>query len=317
MSASFDASLIHQSWLPLDWEKPAPIRGEAERYASFYGIDFARQLDDIHHAFGYFDAAGFRIACHLWQPTKRNRGTVLVSHGYFDHVGLYRHLIAYFLKRGFAVVAYDLPGHGLSSGEAASIDNFGQYQAVLSSCIAHMQQLPKPWHWLSQSTGGAIAMDYLLHTAEDAQPFDKVWLLAPLVWPFGWGSGKYLHALLSPFVKRIKRRFAINSHDQAFLDFLKYADPLQSRRLSLTWISAWKNWLPSILNASSCAKAITVIQGDEDGTVDWHINLPVIQEKFPSADIHMIPGARHQLVNENTAVREQIIALLDAATTDI
>ena len=44
------------------------------------------------------------------------RGTVLICHGYFDYVGLYRHLIAHVLELGYAVLAYDLPGHGLSSG---------------------------------------------------------------------------------------------------------------------------------------------------------------------------------------------------------
>lgn len=313
MQAAFDSDKIHREWQPLNWQGNTPLTAEERRYAAYYGIDFDHQLDDLSHSFGYFDAAGFRLACHLWQPAKRKRGTVLISHGYFDHVGLYRHLIGFFLRRGFGVLAYDLPGHGLSSGEVASIGDFAQYQSVLKACLAHLQDLPQPWHWLCQSTGGAIAMDYLLHTPAQEQPFDKIWLLAPLVWPFGWDGGKWLHALLSPFISTIKRRFAINSHDQAFLDFLKHQDPLQSRRLSLTWISAWKAWLPHLLHAAPCQHPVTVLQGDEDGTVDWQKNLPVIREKFPAAHIHLLATARHQLANESDELRQQITDLIDAS----
>jgi lysophospholipase len=260
MPSPFDIEQIHHHWQSLDWISPRPLTGEERRYAAYYHIDFDQQLDDLRHSFGYFDVESFRIACHLWQPIKRSRGTVLVSHGYFDHVGLYTHQILFLLKRGFTVVAFDLPGHGLSSGEQASIANFSQYQAVLTCCLRKMQGLPEPWHWLAQSTGGAIAMDFLLHTSEEQRPFNKIWLLAPLVWPFGWRSGKYLHTLLRPFARSLKRRFATNSHDQEFLDFLKHDDPLQSRRLSVTWITAWRKWLPTFLTAPPCNTPITILR---------------------------------------------------------
>ncbi|MEB3734885.1 alpha/beta hydrolase [Halopseudomonas pachastrellae] len=47
------------------------------------------------------------------------------------HMGLYRHLIQWGAGAAYAVLAFDLPGHGLSSGERASIDCFLRYQKVL------------------------------------------------------------------------------------------------------------------------------------------------------------------------------------------
>lgn len=308
----FDRERLLDEWQPLDWTASTLLRGEATRYAAYYGIDFARQLDGVQHSFGYVDSAGFRIACHLLRATGQSRGTLLVGHGYFDHAGLYRHPIGFFLRRGFNVVAFDLPGHGLSSGRPASIDSFSHYQAALKSVLDGMAEarLTAPWHWLAQSTGGAIAMDYLLHTPAEQQPFDKVWLLAPLVWPRGWNKGKYLHALLSPFITSIKRHFAHNSHDDDFLQFLKHEDPLQSRRLPLDWISAWKRWLPGYLASPPCEHSISVIQGEEDGTVDWQRNLPEIKAHFPQASIHRLANARHQLVNESEAYRQQIEGII-------
>lgn len=308
--APFSVERIHQEWQPITLTPPLAIDGEAAVYANYYRIDFAQQLDGITHRFGYFDAPPYRIACHYWQPAKP-KGTVFIGHGYFDHVGLYLHVIRYFLAKGFGVIAYDLPGHGLSSGEQASIKRFADYQMVLTTCIVLMQQaaLPKPWHWLAQSTGGAIAMDYLLHTVHP--PFGKVVLLAPLVWPFGWSTGKYLHFFIHPFVRHIKRAFATNSHDTDFLRFIKEHDPLQSRRLSIVWVSAWKKWLPAFRQSTPCHFPLHVIQGDEDTTVSWRKNLPEIQRLFPAASLHMIPQGRHQLVNECVEIRQLITQTLD------
>lgn len=307
----FDIAAIRRHWQPLDWQRPTPLTSEERQYAHFYGIDFDQHLADIQHSFGYFDAAGFRLACHLWRPDKRCRGTALVGHGYFDHVGLYRRPVGQLLRLGYAVVAFDLPGHGLSSGETAAIDDFEQYQTVLRTCLDHMQPLPQPWHWLAQSTGGAIAMDFLLH-AEAPVPFEKVILLAPLVWPVGWRTGKYLHFFLSPFIKTLTRRFATNSHDTAFLDFLAHQDPLQARRLSIVWVTAWRRWLPRLQRAAPSTHPLMVIQGTGDHTVDWQRNLPEITRLFPAATIHRLPEARHQLVNESDVFQQQISALIDA-----
>ena len=49
----------------------------------------------------------------LWAPAEP-QGTLLLLHGYYDHMGLYRHVVDWALSMNFAVLACDLPGHGLS-----------------------------------------------------------------------------------------------------------------------------------------------------------------------------------------------------------
>src|SRR5699024_4012803 len=98
-----------------------------------------------------------------------------------------------------AVLAYDLPGHGLSSGPRAEIDDFRTYREVLEQCLAQARHhLPGPWHVIAQSTGGAIVMDYLLHHGFDDgnSPFRQIILLAPLVRPYKWSSARWLHTLM-------------------------------------------------------------------------------------------------------------------------
>src|SRR5690554_3196382 len=129
----------------------------------------------------YFESLGYRVAMHVYTP-EQARGTVLVLHGYFDHAGLYGHLIRDLLQQGLAVVIYDLPGHGISSGDPVSIRKFEDYQQVLDSCVETCRNhLPRPWYAVGQSTGAAVLLDHLLSRRNPQELFRHWVLLAPLV----------------------------------------------------------------------------------------------------------------------------------------
>lgn len=308
---------------PWNPAQPAPLVGALADYARFYGLDrVAPAAAAIRHGIGYLDCAGYRVVLQAWRHADGGaRGTVLVLHGYYDHVGIFDHVIERLLADGHDVLAFDLPGHGLSSGEPAAINDFADYQAVLGAVIATMAELPKPWQLVAQSTGGAIVMTYLLGNPRAPRPFAGAVLLAPLVRPVNWRTNSLVHALLSPFVATIRRKFAINSHDEQFLHFLRHEDLLQAQYLSVRWVGALKRWIPWLEAQAAVDFPLTVIQGDEDGTVDWRHNLAVIRQKFPGTTVHIIDHGRHQLANESAPYREQVLArvsaALQAATTEL
>lgn len=290
----------------LHWQQPASPSGELLAYARFYGINFAETMADVKHGIGHFRAARHDIATHIWRP-RNPAGTVLVCHGYFDHVGLYKHIIGYLLELGYAVVAYDLPGHGLSSGTPVTINTFRSYRSILTRCLREMKnRLPQPWYLVAQSTGGAIAMDVLLYSRGKASPFEKVVLLAPLVRPARWWYVRLLHTLVSPFSRYVKRVFSANSGDPEFLDFVEFRDPLQYRRISSRWVGAMRRWVNRFRRAHPVKISPVIIQGDQDETVDWRHNLKVIEKKFSSPEVHILKGARHHLANESENYRDQI-----------
>ncbi len=238
-----------------------------------------------------------------------NNGSFIV-HGYYDHSGLYGQLIEYCLKRNFSVVIFDLPGHGLSTGERASIASFAEYQSVLSDVLSIFSEVaPKPWHAIGQSTGAAILMDFLLSGNEGV--FSKTVLLAPLVRPEKWALSIVSYSVARLLLKRVRRHFAINSHDNQFLEFLKNSDPLQSRYLPFQWIGALKRWIKYFSGLPSISYVPLVIQGKQDGTVDWKYNIGVVKNKFPGVKVYYLKDGRHQLVNEIREIRESIFSAMD------
>jgi len=274
-------------------------------YCRFYGLDLWVEYPEVQYHQGYVDAESHRVMVHYFRlpdsEGRASKGTVFVFHGYFDHVGLYGQLIERCLGEGYDVLAYDQPGHGLSSGTPAAIGSFLEYQAVLSDVVENVRgKVRGPWFAVGQSTGGAILIDYLLsnqHTRESSD-FKRVVLLAPLVRPAGWLGAKVLHSIVKPFVSRWRRAFATNSSDSRFLEFLREHDPLQARAVHVDWVSALRQWVPHIESARPVDFPITVVQGQKDKTVDWPHNLRIIRNKFSPVEELLIPDGRHHLVNE-------------------
>lgn len=286
------------------------VVSEAElEYYRFYGIDFEARRSDVNHFFGSLDLAGFDIACHYYE-LNQSTATCFILHGYYDHSALYKHMIDYCLSRNMSVVIYDLPGHGLSSGEPAAIKSFEDYQQVLQGVIEFFQpKVSGPSYVIGQSTGGAITMDYILSHSD--HPFEKAVLLAPLFKPVGWGLSARFVDLIRPFISSMPRVFTSNSNDKEFVRFLEHDDPMQYRRLSLQWVSALKKWMKHFLSLNKSEQSVLIIQGKKDLTVDWRYNLPIIEQKFPQAQVVYINKGCHHLVCESQAVREEFYQAMD------
>lgn len=310
MPAPFTPDSLRASLQPLVAGQPLSSEGLA--YQHFYGLDFPHRPVAVKRQLGRFSAGSYELVSQVWWPESAPVATLFVIHGFYDHMGLYRHVIEWGLNRGFAVIACDLPGHGLSSGERASIDDFTQYQAALQGLFIEAQslQLPQPWHLCGQSTGGAVVLDHLLHYGAQSPAQGQAILLSPLVRPMGWRWSKLSYYLLRPFVKGIARRFSENSNDPDFLPFLQ-ADPLQPVRLPTAWVGALSRWIPRIEGAPPCARQPLVIQGQADKTVDWPHNLEVLKAKFKQPQVLFLPEARHHLANETAEIRERYFAFLD------
>ena len=196
------------------------------------------------------------LGCALFVQHYRTRhqvcGTVVVVHGYFDHSGLYKHLISYLLEIGWDVLVFDLPGHGLSEGKPLAIDAFSTYAAQLTELLdSRREQLAAPWALLGQSTGAAILMTQQLAYGYHRWPVSHQVLLAPLVRPCGWQKIVRQYRWLRFFLRKVKRTYGVSSGDQAFLDFVRYQDPLQHPYVPVKWIGAMLRWIEEIEQAAS------------------------------------------------------------------
>ena len=278
-----------------------PASGFSPDYRRFYDLDLGQRFLEV-------DAGGERLAVQLFEPEERARGAAVVVHGYYDHVGLYGHLIRYLLSRRLAVLAYDHQGHGLSTGARATVDSFDRYVDGLEAVLdAFSGELPEPRHALGQSMGGAVLMECLMRPGRTS--FEQVALFAPLVRPKSWRLARLAYLAARPFVSRVARGAPQNTEDEDFIAFLK-RDPLQTWVLPVQWVGAMAAWMRRFERYPRNGRRVLVVQGGRDGTVDGPHNIGVLRRLF-EVELLEVPEARHHLVNETATVRDRMWRFLD------
>ncbi len=107
---------------------------------------------------------GLLLYSQVWRPTDlfgptQVRGVVVVVHGLRDHSSRYSAFARALIRRGYAVYAADLRGHGRSQGPRAHVERFEQYVDDVSVFAKRVREidLHVPVFMLGHSMGGTIA----------------------------------------------------------------------------------------------------------------------------------------------------------------
>jgi alpha-beta hydrolase superfamily lysophospholipase len=300
MVSVFDTAQVRRSLRPISFSARERYTQPVAEYFRYYGLDFS----GIGHLFGTFNSGQYTCAAHIYNQDGA-RGTVFLIHGYYDHAGILKNLIAVLLKQKFSVAAFDLPGHGLSTGEPASINSFNEYRTAFTDFLAFAApNLPQPISVIGHSTGCAVILDGLF--SGKAGPFRDVILLAPLVRSVLWHLSIAAFTVAGRLLPTLPRLLRRESADTAFLSWFA-RDPLQIRHFPVRWLPAFLAWERTIRSVPPQPFPVTIIQGTRDKTVDWRYNVPFLQKKIPGCSVVFIKGARHQLFNEAEPLRNQTL----------
>ena len=313
-TAIFDQSTIsaiRKNLLPFNAKLPLVTSANTEllQYLNFYQLPQPHR--ELKLRIGTVESDQQSVVAISWAPKHAN-GSVIVVHGYMDHTGLFRHLIDHLLQCQLNVICFDLPGHGLSTGQPGFISDYSDYVSALDHVIAASRSLfDGPLQAIGQSMGGAILLKQLMAQNSPSQyPFTRINLLAPLLEPHGWPIKRRLFLLTKGFRKSSKRQFRPSSYDQTFLQFVKQQDPFQPRTVPMAWVGALDKWINEFNAFEGSDRPINLIQGSGDKTLNWQYNLQQFQHKLSGLEVQLIAQANHHLVNEIEPLRQEIFAAL-------
>ena len=248
---------------------------------------------------GMVDCESCRLGCVLLLgPASPPRGTIVALHGYnaysaFNLSALYR-----LAENGWAVVAVDLPGHGNSSGTRGYIGDFSEYADSVRDIVRWIgdqkaYDLPRPLVLLGHSTGGAAALETLWDHPEG---IDRAVLVAPLIEP--------RHFTLTSTIARVSSAFSpygpIPGAKQGYLCF---------DRMPFEWVKALARWRSGLKMRPAIDIPILVVQGDADRSVDCNANLRAISAIAPKAEVQVLTGRGHVLLDRSDAQEETLAAV--------
>jgi acylglycerol lipase len=105
---------------------------------------------------------GLTLYARAWAPQGEARASLVIVHGLRDHGDRYQRLARELNRRGIAVYAMDLRGHGRSEGARVSVDRLERYVDDVELWIDRVRMAsPAPLFLFGHSMGGAIAARYV------------------------------------------------------------------------------------------------------------------------------------------------------------
>jgi len=124
-----------------------------------------------------------------WEPGTGTKAVVCLVHGLGEHSGRYGHVGKAFNRAGYALIAYDLRGHGRSGGPRGHAPSYASLMADISALLSEAtSRYPNlPCFLYGHSLGGNLVLHYtLLERPDLAGIIATSPLFRPAVKPPAW-----------------------------------------------------------------------------------------------------------------------------------
>ena len=197
---------------------------------------------------------------------------VLLVHGWGGHAGRLGRFVEPLVRSGFSVVAFDAPGHGLSSGRRSSLPDFVTAIDFLASEHAAAEHSP-----LAGIVGHSMGASAAALAIRRGLPVPRAVLLAPPADP-------------EEYARRFSRYFGIPSE---VCDGMK-------RRLEGRYAVSWDD-LRIDVPVERAATELLVVHDRGDARVPWKDGLAVARA-WPGARLLTTNGLGHHKILRGGAV---------------
>lgn len=284
---------------------------------------------------------GVRIRVGVF-PCEQARGTVLLFPGRTEYVEKYGRTAADFTARGYGVLTIDWRGQGLadrllSNDRIGHVNHFTDYQKDVDAALraAAALDLPRPWHLLAHSMGGAIGLRAAMRGIPVASTVftGPMWgiqisaLMRPAAWALSWGGAKVgLGHKIAPGTKSdsyvVSEPFEDNTltSDREMFDYMRaqvLAEPsLQLGGPSLRWLNEALADGRALAGRPSPDVPCLTFVGSNERIVDTD-RIRDRMAHWPGGRLELIAGGEHEVLMQGPEVRAHVtgraVALFDAA----
>ena len=281
-------------------------------------------------------ADGMRIRVGHWTDTNV-KGTVLLFPGRTEYIEKYGPAAAELLARGYATVAIDWRGQGISDRTSdtyamGDVGRFTDYQHDVDATVAHARalHLPEPFYLIAHSMGGCIGLRALYNglPVKAAAFSAPMWgiVMSPVMRPFAWGVSALARKVgydqrLSPgqsaesYVTR--ESFASNTLTGdadmfALMQTQLTAHPeLGLGGPSLRWLNESLREMWTLSGMPSPVLPCATFLGTNETIVDSDRIIARMGD-WTNGALHVLEGARHEVMMEAPDVRSDVFNTVTA-----
>jgi alpha-beta hydrolase superfamily lysophospholipase len=261
-------------------------------------------------------ADGLTLAGRGWRPAGPPRAVVCLVHGIGEHSGRYQHVGAAFAAAGYALLAFDLRGHGRSAGQRGHIPSYETLLADLALLLneARSRFPGLPCFLYGHSLGGNVVLNYALRRRQPL-PAGVIatgpWLrlaFAPPAWKTA--LGRAMDRIWPAYSQASGLDRTTLSHDPAVVQ--AYADdPLVHDRVSARLYASLADaaeW--ALAHASRLPVPTLLLQGGDDR----HCSTAASRAFAAAANGRCTYQEWERLYHEihNEPERQQVLALVTA-----
>jgi acylglycerol lipase len=228
--------------------------------------------------------------------------TLILTHGLGEHSNRYGHVATEFVARGWRVIAWDLRGHGRSSGARGDVLAYESFIEDLRAVAEEFRTEGGPLFFYGHSLGGQITLRFLQTTpipcqgAIAASPwlrlaFDPPWWKLALAW---------LAMRFRPsFTQFTGNRWERLSRDLDHMSSFPDLDLVHHGISARMYFAVRAAGAQALADASLLRIPLLLLHGDADPVTSHHSTSEFF-EQASSEDktLRLFPGSRHETHND-------------------
>ena len=264
--------------------------------------------------FRYRSKDNLNLYARVWTPDGGVRGVVALVHGLGEYGGRYVDIGQSFVDRGYAFVAGDLRGHGVSEGRRAFVSRLDDFLDDLDRYCGEIRaHFPgKPLFLYCFSMGSTIGAEYLIrrHPELAGAILCSGGYLIPPASATAMGKLKLLRHVVPTMV--VSNGMGPNRdrvcHDVSVLDAYD-ADPLVYTKITVGLASVFMDANVEVLaRAGEIQVPLLVMHGEDDIVATPEGSKRLAAAVSGDVTLKLWPGLYHFIHHEPDGAKERVLA---------
>ena len=257
-----------------------------------------------HIEFGWKTSDGLGLYGQGWEPETKPKGVVSLVHGLGEHSGRYEHVAAFLNQAGYALLGFDLRGHGKSEGQRGYAPGFGVLLEDISLLVAEARRRygGSRRYLYGHSLGGNLVLEYLLRGR--AEGLSGVIVTGPCLRtasePPAWkvALGRIMYRLWPRMSMRNEIEPEVVSRDRDVVEAYK-DDPLVHDRLTVrVGIDLLESGLWILEQAGEASVPVLLMHGGADRLTSVKASREFVGRAGEWCTLKIWEGLYHEIHNE-------------------